>query len=89
LEANATIGFDFLLSLYKTLITMKNYLFPVYLVTAVLIVYVTAIQVNLATSLILFVFSFSPALVIWMVYRVLTADVEVTSTFEEKWYEDQ
>jgi hypothetical protein len=68
---------------------MKNYLFPVYLVTAVLIVYVTAIQANLHTALILFVFSLSPALVIWMVYKVLTADVEVTSTFEEKWYEDQ
>ena len=68
---------------------MKNYLFPVYLVTAFLIVYVTAIQVNLNTALILFVLSFSPILVIWMVYKVLTADVEVTSTFEEKWYEDQ
>jgi hypothetical protein len=68
---------------------MKNYLFPVYLVTAVLIVYVTAIQANLHTAFILFVFSLSPALVIWMVYKVLTADVEVTSTFEEKWYEDQ
>jgi hypothetical protein len=68
---------------------MKNYLFPVYLVTGVLIFYVTAIQVNLYTPLILFIFSISPVLVIWMVYRVLTADVEVTSTFEEKWYEDQ
>ncbi|MCL6261386.1 hypothetical protein M3O96_19965 [Aquiflexum sp. TKW24L] len=68
---------------------MKNYLFPVYLVTGVLIIYVTAIQVSLNTSLILFVFSLSPALILWMVYRVLTADVEVTSTFEEKWYEDQ
>jgi len=86
---HATIGFHFLLSTYKTLITMKNYLFPVYLVTAVLIVYVTAIQVNLNTSLILFVFSISPILILWMVYRVLTAEVEVTSTFEEKWYEDQ
>lgn len=68
---------------------MKNFLFPVYVVTGVLILYVTGIQVNLNTSIILFVFSFSPALVIWMVYKVLTADVEVTSTFEEKWYEDQ
>jgi hypothetical protein len=68
---------------------MKNYLFPVYLVTGVLIFYVTAIHVNLNTSIILFIFSISPALVIWMVYKVLTADVEVTSTFEEKWYEDQ
>ncbi|MGY6745048.1 MAG: hypothetical protein ACXIUQ_20115 [Cecembia sp.] len=68
---------------------MKNYLFPVYLVTAFLIVYVTAIQANLSTALILFLFSISPLPVIWMVYKVLTADVKVNSTFEEKWYEDQ
>lgn len=67
---------------------MKNFLFPVYLVTAFLIVYVTAIQANLSTALILFMFSISPLPILWMVYRVLTADVEVTSTFEEKWYED-
>lgn len=68
---------------------MKNYLFPVYLVTAFLIIYVTAIQANLNTALILFLFSISPLPVIWMVYKVLTADVKVESTFEEKWYEDQ
>lgn len=68
---------------------MKNYLFPVYLVTAFLIVYVTSIQVNLNTGLILLMFSVSPISILWMVYRVLTADVEVTGTFEEKWYEDQ
>jgi len=68
---------------------MKNYLFPVYLVTAFLIVYVTAIQANLSTALIFFLFSISPLPVIWMVYKVLTADVKVNSTFEEKWYEDQ
>ncbi|SNS59880.1 hypothetical protein SAMN06295967_113105 [Belliella buryatensis] len=67
---------------------MKNYLFPIYLVTALLLVYVTAILANLNTAIILFAFSISPALVIWMVYKVLTADVEVNSTFEEKWYED-
>jgi len=68
---------------------MKNYLFPVYLVTSFLILYVTAIQANLNTALILFMFSISPFPVIWMVYKVLTADVKVDSTFEEKWYEDQ
>jgi hypothetical protein len=67
---------------------MKNYLFPVYLVTSFLIIYVTAIQVNLNTGIILFFFSLSPLPVLWMVYKVLTADVEVTSTFEEKWYDD-
>lgn len=68
---------------------MNNYLFPVYLVTAILVLYVTAVVVNLNASIILFVFSISPIFIIWMVYKVLTADVEVTSTFEEKWYEDQ
>ncbi|WP_194975407.1 hypothetical protein [Aquiflexum lacus] len=68
---------------------MKNYLFPVYMVTAFLIIYVTAIQANLNTRLILFMFSVSPIPIIWMVYKVLTADVEVNSTFDEKWYEDQ
>lgn len=67
---------------------MKNFLFPVYLVTGFLIIYVTAIQASLSTALILFLFSISPLPVIWMVYSVLTADVEVNSTFEEKWYED-
>ncbi|MFD2199957.1 hypothetical protein [Shivajiella indica] len=67
---------------------MKNYLFPVYLVTSFLMVYVTAIQVNLNTGIILFFFSISPLPIIWMVYKVLTADVQVNSTFEEKWYED-
>ena len=68
---------------------MKNYLFPVYLVTSFLILYVAAIQVNLNTGLILFLFSISPLPILWMVYRVLTADVKVNSTFDDKWYEDQ
>jgi hypothetical protein len=67
---------------------MKNFLFPVYLVTGFLLVYVTSVQVNLSTGLILFMFSISPVMVLWMVYKVLTADVEVKHTFEEKWYED-
>jgi hypothetical protein len=67
---------------------MKNYLFPVYLVTSFLIVFVTAIHANLNTALILFMFSISPLPIIWMVYKVLTANVVVESTFEEKWYDD-
>lgn len=68
---------------------MSSYLFPVYLTTAVLIVYVTAILVGLNAAIIMFIFSVSPGFVIWMVYRVLTANVEVKATFDEKWYEDQ
>lgn len=68
---------------------MNSYLFPVYMTTAVLIVYVTAILAGINAAIIMFIFSISPAFVIWMVYRVLTANVEVKSTFDEKWYEDQ
>lgn len=67
---------------------MKNYLFPVYLVTSFLVVFVTAIHTNLNTALILIMFSISPISIIWMVYRVLRSEVLVTSTFEDQWYED-
>lgn len=67
---------------------MKNYLFPVLLLTVYLIVYITLIALNLAPGLILFMFSISPILLIWMVYHVLSSDVKVDHTFEEKWYED-
>ncbi|GAB2621304.1 hypothetical protein [Belliella aquatica] len=68
---------------------MKNYLSPVYYGTAALIIYVAAIFANINLALILFAFSISPMIIIWMVYKVLVADVEVNSTFDEKWYEDR
>jgi 5-bromo-4-chloroindolyl phosphate hydrolysis protein len=68
---------------------MKNYLFPVYVVTGFLLIYIVSIQVNIYLPLIMFMFSISPLLLIWMVYKVLTAEVKVKSTFEEKWYEDK
>jgi len=67
---------------------MKNYLIPVLIVTGYLLVYVVAIGVELHIRLILFMFSISPILILWMVYRVLTANVRVDHTFDEKWYED-
>ncbi|MFD2034074.1 hypothetical protein ACFSKL_04685 [Belliella marina] len=68
---------------------MKKLLYPVYMVTAIVIIYVAAIFTSFSISLILFVFSISPTLIIWMAYKVLTSDIEVNSTFEEKWYEDE
>ncbi len=62
---------------------MKNYLFPIYLVTGFLLVYAVAIYLDLYLPLILFLFSISPLLLIWMVYKVLTADVEVKNTFDD------
>ncbi|MCC5936802.1 MAG: hypothetical protein JJU34_05940 [Lunatimonas sp.] len=67
---------------------MNSFLFPVYAVTGFLLIYLTAVFVNLNTAIILFMFSASPILVLWMVYRVLRADVQSAYTFEEKWYED-
>jgi hypothetical protein len=68
---------------------MKNYLTSVGLVTGFLILFVTAIQFKLSMSLIWLMFLISPALVIWMVYSVLTAPVEIKETFEEQWYQDR
>lgn len=68
---------------------MKNYLTSVGLVTGFLIVFVTAIQFELSMSLIWLMFLISPALVIWMVYSVLTATIEIKETFDEQWYQDK
>jgi hypothetical protein len=68
---------------------MKNYLTSVGLVTGFLIVFVTAIQFELSMSLIWLMFTISPALVIWMVYSVLTAPIEIKETFDEQWYQDK
>lgn len=67
---------------------MKNYLLPVLIVTGYLLVYTTAIQLNLYLPLLLVMFSISPLLIFWMVFKVLTAEVHVEQTFDEKWYED-
>nr|MBI1230156.1 hypothetical protein [Cytophagales bacterium] len=68
---------------------MKDFLFPVLAATGFLVVYMTSIFVDLNTGIILFLFSISPIVVLWMVYRVLTADVDSKHTFEERWYEDR
>lgn len=68
---------------------MKNYLAIVGIVTGALILFVTAIQFNLSMFLIWLLFLAGPALVLWMVWSVLIADVIVKETFEEQWYQDQ
>jgi hypothetical protein len=68
---------------------MKNYLSSVGVVTAVLIVFVTLIQMNVAHFLIWGIFLVSPGLMIWMVWSVLTAPVKVDETFDEQWYQDR
>ena len=68
---------------------MKNYLGAVGIVTGLLIIFVTTIQFNLSMLLIWILFLAGPALVLWMVWSVLIADVVVKETFEEQWYQDE
>jgi fatty acid desaturase len=68
---------------------MKNYELAVGIVTGILILFVTLIQFEVSQFLIWLIFLAGPFLVIWMVYSVLVADVDIKETFEEQWYQDQ
>jgi fatty acid desaturase len=68
---------------------MKNDLAAVGIVTGILIVFVTLIQFEVSLFLIWLIFLAGPFLVIWMVYSVLIADVDIQNTFEEQWYQDE
>jgi uncharacterized protein with PQ loop repeat len=68
---------------------MKNYELAVGIVTGILIVFVTLIQFEVSLFLIWLIFLAGPFLVIWMVYSVLVADVDIKETFEEQWYQDK
>lgn len=68
---------------------MKNYHSAVGIVTGVLILFVTLIQFNIAQVLIWAIFLTGPFLILWMVWAVLAAPVEIEETFEELWYQDR
>jgi len=68
---------------------MKNYEFAVGFVTGALIIFVTLIQLNDALPLVWLLFMAGPFLVIWMVWSVLVAPVQIEETFEEQWYQDR
>jgi len=68
---------------------MKNYLQVVGIVTGILIVFVTLIQLEVALPLIWLLFISGPGMIIWMVWAVLAAPVEIKETFEEQWYQDR
>jgi hypothetical protein len=68
---------------------MKNYHSAVGIVTGVLILFVTLIQFNIAQLLIWGIFLLGPFLILWMVWAVLAAPVEVEETFDEQWYQDR
>jgi hypothetical protein len=68
---------------------MKNYLTSVGIVTGILIVFVTLIQLNVAHFLIWLIFLAGPFLILWMVWAVLAAPVKIDETFDEQWYQDR
>lgn len=68
---------------------MKNYHSAVGIVTGVLILFVTLIQLNVVQVLIWAIFLAGPFLILWMVWAVLAAPVEIEDTFEEQWYQDR
>lgn len=68
---------------------MKNYHLAVGIVTGILIVFVTLIQLEVALVLIWLIFMVGPILIIWMVWSVLKALVNIPETFDEKWYQEE
>jgi len=68
---------------------MKNYQTSVGVVTGILIVFVTLIQFNVGQPLIWLIFITCPFLILWMVWSVLMAPIEIKETFDEQWYQDR
>jgi fatty acid desaturase len=68
---------------------MKNYELTVGIVTGILILFVALIQLEVSLFLIWVIFLAGPFLVLWMVYSVLTAPVDIKETFEDQWYQDR
>ena len=67
---------------------MKSALFPVGLVTIFLVVYVVIAASGLSYFLTALLFTISPILVIWMVFRVLKSPYDSSKTFNDHFYED-
>ena len=72
---------------YKS-IYMKSALFPVGLVTIFLVVYVLIAASGISYFLTALLFTISPILVIWMVFRVLKSPYNSRKTFNDHFYED-
>ena len=67
---------------------MENIKLPVYLTTSVLFGYIIISQVYTNPYLMVGIFTVSPFLVIWMVYRVLKYGKPSDKTFDEYFYCD-
>jgi uncharacterized membrane-anchored protein YitT (DUF2179 family) len=67
---------------------MKSAWFPVGLVTIFLVAYVVIAATGLSYFLSAMLFTVSPILVIWMVFRVLKSPYDSGKTFNDHFYED-
>lgn len=67
---------------------MKTAMFPVILVTIILVVYVVFAASGFSYFLTALLFTISPFLVIWMVFRVLKSPYNSSKTFNDHFYED-
>jgi hypothetical protein len=68
---------------------MKNHELALGIVTGILILFVALIQLEVSLFLICLIFLAGPFLVLWIVYSVLTAPVDIKETFEDQWYQDR
>lgn len=67
---------------------MRPILIPVALATAYLFVYSYMVFANIYLWIALWMFVFSPAVVLWMVYKILKNGIPSTRTFDDYFYED-
>lgn len=67
---------------------MEKIKFPVYSATLFLVIYTMMSVMGFPYPLIAGMFSVSPIVVIWMVYRVLRDADPSQKTFNNFWYED-
>ncbi len=67
---------------------MKNPGFVIALVTAYLVFFVASPYLGVPGNIIIFMFAFSPVMVLYMVYVVLRYGKASGNTFEERFYDD-
>jgi hypothetical protein len=67
---------------------MKKIKLPVFLVTALAVIYQLSPHIGFSDALIFILFLILPVAVIWMVYRILKDGTPTTKTWDEYFYED-
>lgn len=84
------LPFLFFCSRYRigTILYMKGIRFPIFFVTLYLMIYTVLHHAGASLNILLPMFSISPILVIWMVYKVLKNGTPSGKTFDDQFYDD-